>query len=181
MSNGYSYRPPFTAEELRRDYIELRMSQAEIADKYETTQKVVWRALKKCGIPSRRAVKRNQTGEANSTWRGGRILLGQKRLKGRHWFGGYVYVRQPDHPHATRGGYVAEHLLVATRARGRRLARGEMVHHIDLDKQNNAEANLVITTAAQHARWHAQLEEVAATMLRDGLLAFSAERGYFRQ
>jgi hypothetical protein len=36
MSNAYTYKVPFTEEELHRDYAVLRMSQSEIAVKYNT-------------------------------------------------------------------------------------------------------------------------------------------------
>jgi hypothetical protein len=183
MSNQYSYAVPFTEEELRRDYCDLRMSQVEIAAKYNTTQKVVWRAMRKMGIKSRQAAKRNQSGSLNSFWKGGRVLVAKKkRQRGeRTSFGnGYYYVLLPDHPNANKSGYVAEHILVATQERGRPLSAGEVVHHVDLDKHNNQPSNLTITDTHTHSIWHNQLEEVAVSFMREGLVAFDPERGYYR-
>jgi len=183
MANQYTYSVPFTEEELARDYIDLGMTQIEIAAKYGTSQKVVWRAMNKMGIPRRKAAKRNQQGAANSTWRGGRVLVAKsKRQRGeRASFGnGYYYVLDPGHPNAGAGGYVAEHIVVATAARGTPLAKGEVVHHVDLNKHNNAPENLAIATRKTHADWHSQLEEIAVSFMREGRVTFDPEVGYRR-
>lgn len=76
--------------------------------------------------------------EAAPNWRGGRKVRGD----------GYVLVAAPDdHPHpahASSSGtkYVLEHRLVVERRLGRYLLPGEVVHHIDGDPSNNADANL---------------------------------------
>ena len=69
MSNQHTYTVPFTEAQLRRDY-KSGMTQTEIAAKYKTTQKVIWHAMKKMGIKARIAVKRDQTGDKNSSWKG---------------------------------------------------------------------------------------------------------------
>ena len=52
-------------------------------------------------------------------------------------------------------GGVHEHRLVAERKLGRPLASGEVVHHIDGNKQNNSPENLaVLPSQAEHARVH---------------------------
>ncbi len=69
MANRYTYALPFTKEQLEVDYA-AGLSQTEIAARYKTTQKVVWRAMKNLGIASRKAAKRNQRGENNDSWKG---------------------------------------------------------------------------------------------------------------
>ncbi len=181
MSNKYTYSVPFTEEQLFNDYVKLRMSQEEIGAKYGTTQKVVWRAMKRMGVPTRVAAKRNQRGPANTSWKGGRVLSAKvKRQRGeRAAFGnGYYYVMEPDHPNAHKGGYVAEHILVATRQRGRPLDKGEMVHHINLQKHDNRPENLIICKGREHAIWHVQLEELAVELLKEERITFSPPHGY---
>lgn len=47
------------------------------------------------------------------------------------------------------------HRVVAERMLGRPLLPGEVVHHIDGDKRNNAPENLfVFQSQADHAKWH---------------------------
>lgn len=47
-----------------------------------------------------------------------------------------------------------EHRVVAEQTLGRPLVCGEVVHHIDGDKLNNAPENLAVMTQAQHMREH---------------------------
>ncbi len=178
MSNKYTYCVPFTEEELFDCYVTQQMSQEEIATKFSTTQKVVWRAMQKMNIPTRKAVKRNQLGEYNSHWKGGRVLQGANVGATRFTDGGYWYIRKPDHPNAHRGGYVAEHILIVTEIEGRPLVKGEMVHHIDLDKHHNTSDNLVICDSKQHREYHLQLEMIAVQLYRQGLVVFDKTKGY---
>ena len=48
-----------------------------------------------------------------------------------------------------------EHRVVAEQVLGRPLKPGEVVHHIDGNKQNNAPENLMVfANQAEHAKWH---------------------------
>jgi len=102
-----------------------------------------------CGC---KTIKKRQDGPYSASWKGGRI----KRR------GGYIAIMCPDHPAATRQGYVREHRLVVEKALGRYLTKKEVVHHIDGDPANNDLVNLfVFPNAAAHTRWHKRLEEIA--------------------
>lgn len=150
MVNQYTYSAPFTEEQLHRDYVVLRMSQEEIASKYAVSQKVVWRAMRKMGISARTAAKRNQLRDTNSNWKGGRVLVAKtKRQCGERsgFSNGYFYILMPDHPNANKSGYVAEHILVATRERGTPLKAGECVHHINLDNFISARLGILLSTS----------------------------------
>ena len=46
------------------------------------------------------------------------------------------------------------HRVVAEQKLGRPIARGEIVHHIDGNKRNNAPENLQVMTQSEHARLH---------------------------
>ena len=62
-------RLPFTESMLRAEY-DAGCSQVEIAEQYQTTQKVVWAAMRRWGIKSRIAAKRDQRGPKNHQWKG---------------------------------------------------------------------------------------------------------------
>lgn len=48
------------------------------------------------------------------------------------------------------------HRKVAERILGRKLRPGEVVHHLDGNKRNNAPENLVVfSSQSEHAKWHA--------------------------
>lgn len=69
MSNQYTVSRPFDSEQLRVCY-ESGMTQTEIAGRFGSSQKVVWKAMREAGISSRVAAKRYQAGDKNSSWKG---------------------------------------------------------------------------------------------------------------
>lgn len=64
-------------------------------------------------------------------------------------------VYEPKHHRSEKNGLVYEHILVAERKIGRALKPTEVVHHIDSNRSNNSEENLVVfKTTADHIRHH---------------------------
>lgn len=50
------------------------------------------------------------------------------------------------------------HRIVAEKMLGRKLRKGEVVHHIDGNKRNNDPSNLIVfKTQADHVRYHAAI------------------------
>lgn len=186
MSNKYTYSPPFTEEQLHEAYVNLGMSQAEVADLYHTSQHVVQRAMRKMNIPARGCVKRDQRGPKNHMWKGGRVLSGVTIPRGRRYLSeackkGYWLIQLPEHPHANKRGYVFEHIVNALKAAGReRLAEDECVHHIDFDKRSTEPDNLMICSKDKHREYHAKLEGLVQQLLREGVVVFDKEKGYVR-
>jgi hypothetical protein len=73
--------------------------------------------------------------------------------------GGYVYVKAFGHPRATNSGhYVFEHILVVEKRIGRYLVAGEIVHHKDGNKQNNADSNLELMQKNAHHKHHGAIQ-----------------------
>lgn len=92
----------------------------------------------------REASKTDLAGSGNSRWNGG-------RRKGNHPM---AYTRIAIAPQVYRG----EHILIAEKAIGRRLAsRKEVVHHINGDKHDNRPQNLLICSNAYHAYLHNEM------------------------
>ena len=68
----------------------------------------------------------------------------------------YIYAVVPEHPKATKNGYVLQHRIVAENQLGRMLLDNEIVHHKDENKKNNEESNLEVLDRVEHLRLHGQ-------------------------
>lgn len=122
-----------------RDLIEVqKLQHHKVAALLGTSPDTVTRRCKALGIQSQGTGPRR--GDQHTGWKGGRKLVK-----------GYVYLYRPDHPHATKQGYVSEHRLVMEQKLGRLLLPTEVVHHKDENTQNNAPDNLgLYASNAEH-------------------------------
>ena len=70
--------------------------------------------------------------------------------------GGYIYCRTlPPHPNRNSNNLYPLHRVVLENKIGRLLVKGECVHHLDENKNNNHPDNLSIMTVKSHSRHHA--------------------------
>ena len=89
---------------------------------------------KTCSLPCK-AKRRSRlyVGGKAPCWKGGKRITSK----------GYVTIYSFGHPRS-HDNHVFEHIIVAEKALGRPLPRGTPVHHLDENKANNANTNLVI-------------------------------------
>ena len=66
-------------------------------------------------------------------------------------FGGYVFLRMPEHHRAMKSGYVAEHIFVWEQAHKKELPKGWIIHHLNGIKNDNRLCNLVALSRKNHA------------------------------
>lgn len=115
---------------LRARHVQFRSVSEALALKYPNRRRGVLAANWKGG---RRAVDHGKRGEPDDI---------------------YIYIHQPDHPYATKGGYVMEHRLVVEKRLGRYLEPAEVVHHLNGKKQDNRDENLELHDRGSHLRTH---------------------------
>lgn len=165
-------------EELQQLYEVEKLNMKQISQRTGLAVGTVFNYMKKYGIQSRIGMTeagRKRISESNrgrpSPTKGKHLSEETKRKisekqKGKYRkpteFGGhrkkrsdgYVYVYVPDHPYASKDGYVMEHILVMERAIGRYVTREEAVHHKNKIRDDNSLENLELMTFKAHAGLH---------------------------
>ncbi len=80
---------------------------------------------------------------------------------------GYRMIYMPEHHEAVRSGsmegYVYEHRIIAEQFMGRRLNEDEDVHHLDSNRSNNLNRNLLVLETGQHMKLHVWLQQHVIT------------------
>ena len=93
--------------------------------------------------------------------------------------GKYLLLHIPEHPTASKYGYVFEHRIVAESIIGRVLNDNEFVHHIDMDSKNNKIENLFITSKSGHKKAHGSLSRLCAKLLKNNIIYFDKESSVY--
>lgn len=79
------------------------------------------------------------------------------------------------------GRWDKEHVLIAQAEAGRALEPGEHVHHINCVRDDNRPDNLVILGAGEHSKAHASLNQLAESLIRDGIVVFDRDLKEYRR
>ena len=83
------------------------------------------------------------------------------REKANHWKGGrsethgYVRIYAPENISSNSIGYVREHIFIAEKVLEKKLPKNAVVHHVDANRSNNINSNLVVCeNEAYHRMLH---------------------------
>ncbi len=78
---------------------------------------------------------------------------------------GYVFIYKLDHKYSkTKRGWIPEHRAVVEDFIKRRLKKGECVHHLDENKENNKIENLMLFKShREHAKFHVRVKQFGFT------------------
>lgn len=131
-------------DDLYRMYVTDGKSTTQIAEELRLKPSLIWGAIHHYGIPIRPRVDALRLaikkGKDSPNWTGGRKID----------VGGYVWLYSPEHPYATKQGYVKEHRLVMEHKLGRYLLPSEEVHHHNGIRSDNREENLEVLNGSNH-------------------------------
>ena len=144
IHNPRQQRSPVSTEYIKSLYSH-GMSTIEIGENVGLTPQAIYGRLLKAGIPLRsfseaislaakRGRKRQQLGELNPRWRGGRSINKQ----------GYIFVR-------INGKQCPEHRVVLEKKLGRTLDSSEIGHHLNGVRDDNRPENLVALPRKRHS------------------------------
>lgn len=79
------------------------------------------------------------------------------------------------------GSPVFTHRRVVESIIGRRLRGNEIVHHIDFDKFNNAESNLLLfKSRSAHRKAHSSFEKIVSTLVQRRIIFFDRASGLYK-
>ncbi len=100
--------------------------------------------------------------------------LGKGRVMRQTRAGRYAYwmLLKPEHPRATKQGYVREHIVIWEEAHGRYLPEGYVVHHLNGDPLDNRSENLVEVEREKHENqtlrklWQRRIQELERELHR---------------
>jgi len=126
-------------EELSRLYWEEGLSSNQMAIRLGLTGSAIRVAMIRLGIKTR-TLPEALSGSRHYAWKGGRNKTST----------GYIEIYQPDHHRANKRGYVYEHVMVWEKHNGRKLRKGEIVHHLNGIKTDNKPLNLLAMMKSTH-------------------------------
>ena len=140
MTHGRHYLTPQDIETAQQMIEQDHLQQWKVAERIGVHTGTIEKLCKRLGWQTVHCGSRRGADAAH--WQGGRT-----RRKG------YWYVLRPDHPFATKHGYVLEHRLVMEQTLGRYLLPSEVVHHLDSNRENNTPENLMVfATNGRHLK-----------------------------
>ncbi len=142
---------PWTTEEksLLVEYYQQNHSTRDCAKKFGMSTTTVIKYMREVGLARTKSESCNVR-DAN-------------RGKGSRWNGGRSSKYKPGYMSIYTGvkdgvsQYRTEHLLIAERVLGRKLKKGEVVHHINGDKLDNRNCNLLICSNPYHGYLHQEM------------------------
>lgn len=151
-------------DEFKRDYSNISKDRLNNNYKHVCNKKECWKFVGRLGSDNR--IKNNNFYD---------YLIGTKIIDVSGYIQIYVgpdYIHQSSNTSSVYGGRIREHIYVMQNHLDRSLIKGEVVHHIDGNKQNNDISNLDLLTVQEHNNCHAKSEVIVFELYRRGLVGY---------
>jgi len=126
-----------------------------------------------CRTCSNKKSSKERFGLGYKPWNLGKTY---QKCSGNFYINNYGYKSYYIGDKSYKGGYISEHRIVMELSLGRRLKKGEVIHHIDGNKLNNNIDNLVLSTPSKHRQLHNSLEKVALILFDAGIIKYKDEQ-----
>jgi len=81
--------------------------------------------------------------------------------------------KEIKYPQTSRG---KKHRMIVEKRINRKLSNEEIIHHIDLDKKNFKESNLLLTDSTEHPMIHKNLRDLSIDLLKKGIIKFDKNK-----
>jgi hypothetical protein len=119
----------------------------------------------------RNNIRLARIGTKNPSWKGGRYKTAS----------GHILIYAPNHPARNVNNRIFEHRLIIENKIGRRLKKGEAVHHIDGCPNNNKLSNLFLTNTRGNSFAHNSLNKLIAGLIKDKIIYFNKKQGKYER
>jgi len=102
---------------------------------------------------------------------------GTKKSKRGYGSNSHILIKAPNHPGADRNGCIPEHRMIIENELGRFLSKEEVIHHIDMVKNNNKLDNLdLFKNNKEHFLCHGSLNNCVKELISMGILHYDRKK-----
>lgn len=110
-------------------------------------------------------------GKKSSNWKGGKYISND----------GYLMIKVKPRIECKSKWevYRKEHIVKMEKKIGRKIIKGEIVHHLDHNKLNNKINNLFLTNQTAHRAAHHSLEQIGSELYKQKLIKFNRKTGLY--
>lgn len=102
-----------------------------------------------------------------------KVYRDKRQGKKKRAINGYILVKDYNNPNRDSHNDILEHKLVMSNYLGRLILNGEIIHHIDFNRQNNDISNLYLyKNRSEHTKMHGNVFKLISDLLKMKIIKF---------